>query len=205
MIARRAGTGLLSTAFTAAVASCSGPLVVSSAELSSAQIVAAGSPELRTLDNTGFVYPNGATTEVSQGIAPAVVGRGAYLTPPPPSEGFVGLPLPSMSGSEAAALAPSPLSGSPPYEAASRVARALCDHEATCERIGPGGVFESADACATEQRARLGGAPGLGDCEVVRGDLLAECLRVIRAAECIADADSSSIAGPCVQALASCP
>jgi hypothetical protein len=203
MIARRSAAALVAIALV--IGSCVSSGAVSHTGLSSAEIIAAGSPELRTLDNTGFVYPGGATTEVSQGIGPAVVGRGAYLTAPPPGHWYpllLPLPLPLGSGGRAGP----PASGSDPYEAASRVARALCDHEAYCERSGPNGTFESADACSTEQRARLGSVIAKTGCEpAVRGDLLAECLRAIRAAQCLAAEDASSMPPPCAEALASCP
>jgi hypothetical protein len=203
MIARRAAVALV--AITVVIGSCASSGAVSRTQLSSAEIIAAGSPELRTLDNTGFVYPNGATTEVSQGIGPAVVGRGAYLTPPPTGREYpllVPLPLPLVSGGRAGP----PSSGSDGYEAAERVARALCDHQAYCERNSPSGTFESADACSTEERARLGRVVAKTGCETtIRGDLLAECLRAIRAAQCIAGEDARSMPPPCHEALASCP
>jgi hypothetical protein len=91
------------------------------------------------------------------------------------------------------------------YEAVGRVARALCDHEAYCERVGPSGTFESADACSTEERARLGSVVAKTGCETtVRADLLADCLREIRAAQCVVDEDAYSMPPPCTEVLASC-
>jgi hypothetical protein len=211
MIARRAAALLLATAVL--IGSCASSGAAWTTQLSSAEIIAAGSPELRTLDNTGFVYPGGATTEVSQGLGPAVVGRGAYLTAPPTGNLYpllvpvpVPVPLASRRGAERAERAEPPSSGSDPYEAIERVARALCDHQATCKHIGASGTFESADACSTEERARLGGVVAKTGCETtVRGDLLAECLRAIRAAQCAVDQDAYSMPSPCTEALASCP
>jgi hypothetical protein len=202
MIAR--GVAVALVAITIAITSCASSGAVSRTQLSSAEIVAAGSPELRTLDNTGFVYPGGATTEVSQGIGPAVVGRGAYLVPPPTGREYpllVPLPLPPVSGERAGPSA----SGSDPHEAVGRVARALCDQQAYCEHIGPSGTFESADACSTEERARLAGVIAQTSCEnTARADLLAACLREIRAAPCIVEEDAFSMPRPCTEALASC-
>jgi hypothetical protein len=191
-------------AITVVIGSCASSGTVSHTQLSSAEIIAAGSPELRTLDNTGFVYPGGATTEVSQGLGPAVVGRGEYLAPPPTGREYpllVPVPFPQVSGERAGP----PASGSDRYEAVGRVARALCDQQAYCERIGPSGTFESADACSTEERARIVGVIAKTGCETARADLLAACLREIRAARCIVDEDAYSMPRPCTEALASCP
>jgi hypothetical protein len=198
MLARRGAAILFMIA--AVVGSCAGsPVVYYPTQLTSAQLMAAGAPELRTLDNTGFVYPSGATTEVSQGIAPAVVGRGGYMTVPPAGHP-VGLPPLSRPPPSR-----SPSVGEDAAESVGRVASALCDHQTVCERIRPGGAFESPDACATEQRARLGEVVAKASCEAtVSADLLAECLRVIRAASCVVDADAFSMPAPCVEALASC-
>jgi hypothetical protein len=203
MIVRGATVSLV--AITVVIGSCASSGAVSYTQLSRADIIAAGSPSLRTLDDTGFVYPNGATTAVSQGIGPAVVGRGAYLAAPPTGREYpvlVPLILPSVSSERAG-----PLSyGSDAYEAVGRVARALCDHAAYCERIGPSGTFESAEACSSEERARLGGVVTKTGCETtVRADLLSDCLRAIRAAECIVDEDAYAMPPPCTEALASCP
>jgi hypothetical protein len=202
MVARGAAVALVAIAVV--IGSCATSGALSPPQLSSADIIAAGSPELRTLDNTGFVYPGGATTEVSQGIGPAVVGRGAYLTPPPTGRLYpllVPLPFPPPSGERAGP----PSSGPDAYEAVGRVARALCDHEAYCEHIGPGGTFDSADGCSTEERARLSSAVAKSRCETtVRADLLTECLRLVRAAQCTVDEDAYSMPPPCIEALASC-
>jgi hypothetical protein len=203
MLAR--GVAVALVAITVVMDSCVTSGAVSSAQLSSAEIIAAGSPELRTLDNTGFVYPNGATTEVSQGIGPAVVGRGAYLTAPPSGHSYP-LLVPLSPSPASGGRARPPSSGSEPYEAVRRVARARCDHDAYCEQIGPRGRFESADACSTEESARIGGAVAKTGCvTTVRADLLAECLRALRAAPCIVHDDAHSMPAPCVEALTSCP
>lgn len=204
MIARGAAVPFsITVAVAVAVGSCASSSVVSPTVLSSAEIINAGSPALRTLDNTGFVYPGGHTTEVSQGMGPVVVGRGAYLAAPPTTEGAFGLalPLPQVSGRRMGSSS----SGPARSETFGRVARALCDHEATCERIGPSGVFESADACSMEQRARLGELDAKLGCETsVSADLLAACLREIRAAQCTVDADALSMPPPCDRALPPC-
>lgn len=196
----RARTALLlisTTLVTLAVSSCSGASVVSSTQLSRAQMAGAGSPELRTLYNTGYVYPGGQTAEVSQGVSPFVVGRGGYMMRPPAR--IVPLALPSVSTPSAALP-----SGADRFESVARVAQALCDHETTCERIGPDAVFESADACSTEHRARLDDLVGEPGCQgAVRGDLVAACLREIRAAQCT-DSDPLAMPAACNEALSSC-
>jgi hypothetical protein len=67
----------------------------------------------------------------------------------------------------------------------SRAARALCDRESFCGRVGPGQAYGSADACMSDKReriTRLAPAKACGD--TIGGDRVAACLTAIRAASC---------------------
>ncbi len=174
--------GLVATLLASLVAlSCSGARRASSAQPSSAQLRAAGSPELRTVDNAGYVDPGGRTRQVTQGAGPAPLTREDGV-PPPRRE--------RPSGPVTQPPAPAPSSSSPiPAPAGildfeERAARALCDREVHCGRLGPGGVFESADACMTAKRERVRAVIHETPCDEIRGDRAAGCLAAIRGAAC---------------------
>ena len=175
----------LPVALVAMASSCASSPAVGTTRVTAAPM-GAGSPQLRTVDNAGFVYPGGQTAEVGQGVSPAVIGRGGYLTPPPATEVPPAGPAPAMSGRGMALP-----TGADRHQSIARVASAICDHERTCGRIGSD---DSNDACANEQRARLGDRFASSECgEDVRGDRLAACLRAIRAAGCKASVDPSAL------------
>jgi hypothetical protein len=171
----------------ASVAACAGTRGASTpAQTSSAQVTASGSPELRTVDNSGFVDPGGGTRQVNQGGGPAPVGRGAEV-PPPNRERISGGP----SGSEGARPGPpAPAATRPaPIDAttlAERAAQALCDRETSCDRVGPGKPYESVDACTSSERGRAREILGSRPCREIAGDHAARCLSAIRARSCSA-------------------
>ena len=52
---------------------------------------------------------------------------------------------------------PPPIIGAPSpsaLDATSRIARARCDRQTACDRVGPGRAWESQDACMAQQRER---------------------------------------------------
>lgn len=162
-----------------AALACSGSRRASSTRPSSAQMQAAGSPSLRTVDNAGYVDPGGRTSQVSAGVAPAQVGRGNGVAPTErerPSGGPGTPPAPPSS-------APVPAAADT-TDFTERAARALCDRETYCGRIGAGKAFESADACMAEKRRRVHRALDEASCEEIRGDRVAACLTAIRGAAC---------------------
>jgi hypothetical protein len=156
----------------------------SSRQPSSAQLTSAGSPELRTVDNAGYVDPGGRTRQVSAGSAPAPVGRGNGIAPTLPEsatqssgateESSAGLP-------ERASPIAAPADSSELHE---RASRALCDREVYCERLGAGRPYESQDACMTDKRVRVRRALDRAPCTEFRGDRVTACLGAIRAAPC---------------------
>jgi hypothetical protein len=147
------------------------------AQPTSAQIAAAGSPELRTVDNAGYVDPGGRTRQVTAGTGPSVVGRGEGVAPLQPER---------ASGSATPAPPPPVPIPAPADETDfnERAARALCDRELACDRLGAGKAFESADACVAEKRVRVRRARGEASCDEIRGDRVAACLVAIRALAC---------------------
>lgn len=147
----------------------------------SAQLIASGSPELRTVDNTGYVDPGGRTREVNAG-GTSTVGAGNGMVPPPHRES------PSGSGSTESQRQPSTPGVAPapsdPVELPDRAARALCDRERYCGRIGAGKAFESEDACMAAKRERVHRTIDDASCREIRGDRIAQCLTAIRGAAC---------------------
>lgn len=168
--------------------SCSGSRRASTTRPSSAQMSAAGSPSLRTVDNAGYADPAGRTRQVSQGAAPSPVGRGEGVAPlereRPAGDGTLA-PGPSAS-------APTPASDDP-TELVARASRALCDREVVCGRVGPGKAFESADACTAAKRERVRAVIDEASCREIRGDRVAACLTAIRGAPC---GPASSVLAP---------
>jgi len=175
------------------VASALGLVVASSctvvpfgAGYSSAQLYAAGSPSLRTVDNAGFVDPTGLAQphSVSAGMQP-FYWRGDGVLPPPREYPYVGgKPAERTSETVASPAKARSLASADPSELTARVARALCDRETYCDRIGPDRAFESADACMAEQRERVGRFLGATECLEFPGERIASCLTIIRQGSC---------------------
>lgn len=155
---------------------CSSSQQTPRARATSAQITSAGSPDLRTVDNTGFVGPAGQTRSVSAGTGASQIGRSEGV--PPPQREIPG-------GGETSGSGAVPGDTSVAVEPVARAARALCDRETFCGRVGEGQTFGSADSCMAAMRervARRGTAEACGN--AIRSDRLATCLAAIRAAAC---------------------
>ena len=158
---------------------CTGSRRVTTARPSSAQLTAAGSPSLRTVDNAGWVDPGGRTRQMSQGAAPSPVGTGDPVAPTE-HERPTGPPVPAPAPS---AAAPTPASDDV-TELVARASRALCDREIACGRIGPGKAYESEEACTAAKRERVRSVLDAASCTEIRGDHVSACLTAIRRAPC---------------------
>jgi hypothetical protein len=78
-----------------------------------------------------------------------------------------------------------PSTGGPVSEAVARLARARCDRETSCNRIGRGRAWASEDACVAHERERLApAATALGCPRGVDGVQLGICLNTIRGQAC---------------------
>jgi hypothetical protein len=147
-------------------------------QTTSAEQYAAGSTDLRTVDNAGYVDPGGRTTQVSTG-GTTVTGRGVVNTPPARRE------YPSESAeSTTTAGTGGPSAPADPIELRDRASRALCDRESYCDRVGPGKPFESPAACISAKRERVRAVMDQAACGEIRGDRVAQCLTAIRGAAC---------------------
>ncbi|MDB4934003.1 MAG: hypothetical protein JWP87_975 [Labilithrix sp.] len=121
----------------------------------------------RTIDNAGFVDNGGRTsdmltrteasgmraTEAGSERPTGTPGSGAPIPigpTPPPNIGEGAGAASSVRGTSG----PHP-SGGPPVEALARFARARCDRETVCNRVGPGASFSTQEACLSEQRERI--------------------------------------------------
>lgn len=161
---------------------CAGCPSTSSTRTTSAQKLAAGSRDSRTIDNAGYVDPGGRTGEVSTGRTATVGAARGDGVPPPRREQPTGSATP-QGDSEAAPTGLVSASGDP-TEFTARAARALCDRETYCGRIGVGKAFESDDACMVGKRERVGRAISDASCRELRGEAIAKCLSAIRGAAC---------------------
>jgi hypothetical protein len=153
-----------------------------------------GSPELRTVDNAGFVDPAGRTHEVGAGTyggAPSDFREGV---PPPQREQPTTTTTTSKGKSDGGSAAPTAITPAPapsdPTDFNGRAARALCDRETYCGRIGAGKSFESAEACLADKRERVRAAVRAAPCREIRGDRISSCLTAIRAVACGLPTDS---------------
>jgi hypothetical protein len=120
----------------------------------------------RTIDNAGFVDNGGRTSDMTtrtEMSGMTATESGSERPTGTPGSGF---PLPEATGArptigEGAGAASSengtshvPSTGAPLSDAIARIARARCDRETTCNRVGPGRASASQDACVAKQRAR---------------------------------------------------
>jgi hypothetical protein len=176
------------------------------AQPTSAEVIAAGSPDLRTVDNSGFATPSGQTRQVTQGMGPSTLGRGMEVAPPQREEPEPPLPPEPRPPREPAAPAPAPVDAT---ELTARIAQAACDRERQCERIGKGRTFESVEACMAALRARvtrglsLHSPAAARECTEIRGDRMQLCLTAIHRDACSVPASFAQLPACTVQAL--CP
>jgi len=156
----------------------------------------------RTIDNAGFVDNGGRTSDMtsrSELSGMRATESGSERPTGTPGSGF---PLPldvktqSRQVGEGAGAASSvrgtdarPTSGSPVDEAVGRIARARCDRETTCERIGRGRAFPTQDACMTEHRTMARQETTQASCaRGIDSTQLASCLQALRSQACNAGA-----------------
>jgi hypothetical protein len=196
------------------VAASSCTVVPFGAGLSSAQLYAAGSPSLRTVDNAGYVGPAGLAQpySVSAGMQPYYYWSGDGVRPPAREYSYLGGSMrerasPGETRKERTSeTATSPakarsLASVDPSELAARVARALCDRETYCDRIGADRAFESADACIAVQRERVGRFLGAPPCREFPGERVSSCLKTIRLGSCAPPQDPAQTESACAAAV----
>jgi hypothetical protein len=175
--------GLLGALVVGHVLACSSSSRPAGTQTTSAEKYAAGSPELRTVDNAGYVDPGGRTRQVSAGTGAAPVGTNGGAPPPHREEPSGSASAPGTEGAAATPMGPAP-AASDPADFAERAARALCDRETYCDHIGAGKQYESGDACMVEKRDRVRSAISSSSCREIRGDRISSCLTAIRGAAC---------------------
>jgi hypothetical protein len=151
----------------------------------------------RTIDNTGFVDNGGRTSE--QWGRPETSGmRATEAGSERPTGTASGVPLPIEASAprgdtgEGAGAASSvrgntgPVAaGAPPTEAIGRLARARCDRESACNRVGNGRAWGSQEACVADHRDRAReDVASLGCRRGVDATQLATCLNALRLQVC---------------------
>lgn len=156
-------------------------------------------PTTRTIDNAGFVDNGGRTsdeTNRSQMSGMRATEAGSERPTGTPGSGTpIPIPTPGRAAppnrGEGAGAASSeggktvPSTGGPVVEAGERLARARCDHDTTCNRIGRGRSWETQAQCFADERERVGEAmPGLGCSRGIANVQLAICLNALRGQAC---------------------
>lgn len=217
-MAPRLLSGTAALALVAAVLACVPPGRVdrdatkSATDLSTLPAPATTGVPSRTVDSTGFVDNAGRTsdmtartelsgmraTEVGSVFPTGTPGSGAPLPieprPEAPRVGEGAGAGDSIRGTEQDVT----ISGIPWLAAVPGLARARCDREVVCGRVGADEVFESADACVMAARAAV--RDELFDAECPEGIdrvQLAICLNAVRRAPCDASLDAPAIATEC--------
>ncbi len=157
-------------------------------------------PTTRTIDNAGFVDNAGHTSDEtirSQMSGMRGTEAGSERLTGTPGSGTP-IPIPSPRGAtppptrgEGAGAASSERgttvepTGGPVVEAGERLARARCDRETTCNRIGRGRAWSTQDQCFATQRERVGDAmSSLGCPHGIDNVQLAICLNALRGQAC---------------------
>ena len=167
----------------------------------------------RTLDNTGFVDNAGRTSE--QRVRTEASGMRATETGSERPTGTPGSGTPIPLGPEghepqvgegAGALGgdDTAASGAPGATVVARIARARCDRETACDRVGAGKAFLTGEQCMSSVRGRARADVVEASCE--RGfdsTQVALCLTTIRQVSCDAPLDSIATLSHC-QASALC-
>jgi hypothetical protein len=137
-------------------------------------------PASRTVDNAGN------TTETTNAGVPVVASTG---------DGGAAPSAPDAPATKAPRAAP----GAPPADfadAPARIARALCDHESACTRVGPQRTWESDGACMSAMRVRTASELEGAQCRV-DATALAVCLGDVRKAACNAPLDRLGAVASC--------
>ena len=158
-----------------------------------------------TIDNTGFIDNGGRSSDMTTrsemsgmrateagGERPTGTPGSGLPLPIPPSEPPRSLqealeegtrsPTDSPRGSRRSTSAPE--SGLSP-ENAYRVARARCDRETACSRVGAGRTWATQDSCVTDQRERVGADFASLSCPRGLAPMeLGACLNAVRVRPC---------------------
>lgn len=126
----------------------------------------------RTIDNTGFVDNAGRTSEMTNRTTASGMRATETSSERPTGTPGSGTPIPGQgtparateegqppprarSGAAPASGPLVPTSGPPVLDDdVARLARARCDRETACNRIGPGRAYESQGDCMMQQRGR---------------------------------------------------
>lgn len=151
----------------------------------------------RTIDNAGFVDNGGRTSDStgrSEMSGMRATEAGSDRPTGTPGSGFP-LRIPSRTArtdigegagaatSETGASASS--AGGPPSEAVARLARARCDRETSCSRVGPGRAWATQDSCVAKQREGVGPAVSAMSCpRGIDNVQLGTCLNALRGQAC---------------------
>jgi hypothetical protein len=152
----------------------------------------------RTIDNAGFVDNGGRTSDMtgrSEMSGMRGTEAGSERTTGTPGSGLP-LRIPGKAArtdiGEGAGAATSetggsktPSAGAPPSEAVARLARARCDRETSCNRVGPGRASATQDWCVAKQRERVGAAVTAMSCpHGIDNVQLGTCLNALRGQGC---------------------
>jgi hypothetical protein len=151
----------------------------------------------RTIDNAGFVDNGGRTSDMTSRTEMSGMTATETGSERPTGTPGSGTPWPFQSSGarpnigEGAGAASSergtsvPSAGGPLSEAVGRLARARCDRETACNRIGPSRAWKSQESCVAHQRELVGGDVSALACpRGVDGVQLGTCLNALRGQAC---------------------
>ena len=151
----------------------------------------------RTVDNAGFVDNGGRTSDMTGRSEMSGMRATEAGSERPTGSPGSGQPLPFSrkaaradigEGAGASLSEPGtsvPSAGAPASEAVARLARARCDRETSCNRVGPGRAWGTQDQCVAHQRERVGvGVSALSCPHGVDNVQLGTCLNALRLQAC---------------------
>lgn len=164
----------------------------------------------KTIDSTGWVDNAGRTsdqrarTEMSGMRATETGGERPTGTP------GSGIPLPGTGARAASERGDAPdddVSGAPPETVIGRIARARCDHQVVCGRVGPTAPWRSDGECMDALRRSVRDELTHEACpKGVRAGALAACLATVRTRACSSSAERLETVPPCTRdALCAAP
>jgi hypothetical protein len=192
------------------LAACGGESKVarpSQTTLTSGELPEAKPPTARTVDSTGFVDNSGRTSDETvarpetSGVRASEAGSTDRPTGTNTGTPGAGTTRERPMVPKITALAPgaggvSPVAG---YDdLPGKMARAACDHEKVCDRVGDGKPSPSDGACTADMRTRAIGDLDAMGCNL-DGSAVAVCLAEIRKASCNLVIDRPASLGACAR------
>jgi hypothetical protein len=140
-----------------------------------------------------FIEPNPPRRGAQRERAPDATDMGQTVAP---TTAIGPRPDPTSAPPAATTIGPGPSPAQ--LDATERIARARCDRQTACDRIGPGRAWGSPEACMAQQRPRTSEEVASLACRAgLDGMQLGACLDAIRGLGCSESAASLDSVGEC--------